>query len=711
MSAPFHSNSGAGKPSANKSSISLPFVLNAARHWWKVAAPVGLVIGAVAAGIVYWRFVPAYEARYRLQINQDYIVFPKEQQPSLDFIRTQGELIRSQLVLGPVIAEPEIMMVPEIADAGDPSSQLMEKVAVKPVGGAQLFDVTYVAANPNHAALVVNRVVESYFELRNNQDEKRTREVLAVLNNAKLFWEGEVTKAENKLRSLAVGAADVSGFGSKEVTVGQDPTTQIQVELVLLEADVEQLDVLKKNLEEPLDDDAVPAYLVEQTVEQNPQIHELNARLFKLQADVREMESKGKSPAYAGYKQQVSNTQAQLELLREDLRKQVRKDYANQLYFKQSDELEQLEQKRAGFQAKIDHLSKQLVAGKAESDADIRKVQGDAVEIEFARTERDRAVEIRNLIVDRMMRIETEKPMSPVLSLIPATPPTVPVEELPYRNLTLAALGGLLFPFGVAVLWELRARRVCDGQQFQEHANLEIIGEIATFPTRSLSTRFRTRSFERGVRMFEESVDSLSTYLVLAEPIRNVRVLAVSSAESREGKTSVASKLALSVAQATNSVVLLIDGDMRSPDVHKVFGVGLEPGLVDVLSGKSNLDEAILKENGSNVHLLTAGSLRGNPHKLLGSGALKSLMEEVRNRYRYVILDTPPILPASEALLLASSADAAIMCVMRDRSNLDRVTRANARLSGAGVRVLGAVLNGVPANYYARTYGEYSYER
>ena len=75
---------------AKKSPISVPFIINAARRWWKLAAPVGLVIGAIAAGVVYWRFEPAYEARYRLQINQDYIVFPKEQQPSLDFIRTQN---------------------------------------------------------------------------------------------------------------------------------------------------------------------------------------------------------------------------------------------------------------------------------------------------------------------------------------------------------------------------------------------------------------------------------------------------------------------------------------------------------------------------------------------------------------------------------------------------------------------------------------------
>jgi capsular exopolysaccharide synthesis family protein len=269
----------------------------------------------------------------------------------------------------------------------------------------------------------------------------------------------------------------------------------------------------------------------------------------------------------------------------------------------------------------------------------------------------------------------------------------------------------LLFPFGLSVLWELRARRVSDCQQFQEHSNLEVIGEIAAFPTRSLSSRFRSRSFERSMRLFEESVDSLSTYLVLADPLSNVRVLAVSSAESREGKTSVASKLALSVAQATNSVTLLIDGDMRSPDVHQVFGVPLEPGLVGVLRGDVLLDEAVVKEDGSNVHLLPAGLLRSSPHHLLGNGALRALMQEVRARYRYVILDTPPILPASEALLLASSADAALMCVMRDRSSVDRVARASARLRGAGVRVLGAVLNGVPAGYYARTYGDYSYKR
>jgi len=107
------------------------------------------------------------------------------------------------------------------------------------------------------------------------------------------------------------------------------------------------------------------------------------------------------------------------------------------------------------------------------------------------------------------------------------------------------------------------------------------------------------------------------------------------------------------------------------------------------------------------VHLLPAGKLRGNPHRLVGNGAMESLLEEVKPMYRYVIIDTPPVLAASEALVFAKSADAAVICTMRDASRVDQVKKVRDRLISAGARTVGIVLNGVPVNQYAYRYGNY----
>ena len=121
--------------------------------------------------------------------------------------------------------------------------------------------------------------------------------------------------------------------------------------------------------------------------------------------------------------------------------------------------------------------------------------------------------------------------------------------------------------------------------------------------------------------MFEESIDSLRTTLMLEEELHNVRILAVTSATNHEGKTSIAAQLALSLERATDSPVLLIDGDTRSPDMHTLFDTPLDPGLIKVVEGKCRIEDAIIPVRKSNLDLLPAGKLKSNPHQLFGNGA------------------------------------------------------------------------------------------
>ena len=186
-----------------------------------------------------------------------------------------------------------------------------------------------------------------------------------------------------------------------------------------------------------------------------------------------------------------------------------------------------------------------------------------------------------------------------------------------------------------------------------------------------------------------------------------MRILAVTSAVNHEGKTSVASQLALSLARATGKTTLLIDGDMRSPDVHQVFGVAQGPGLAEVLSDECSLADAIVATHNEHVHVLPAGEIKVSPHQLLGNGSWKSLLEQIPSSYGYVIIDTPPVLAASEALVLAKAADATLLCVMRDVSRADQVRKAAERLLTAGGRPVGTVLSGVPMSRYKYGYGIY----
>ena len=184
----------------------------------------------------------------------------------------------------------------------------------------------------------------------------------------------------------------------------------------------------------------------------------------------------------------------------------------------------------------------------------------------------------------------------------------------------------------------------------------------------------------------------------------------MTSAGSREGKTSVAAQLALSIAaRASGQPTLLIDGDMRSPCVHRVFDIPLEPGLEDVLNGRATIEDAIVSDSESPLHLLPAGRLRTSPHKLVGNGAWMSVLEKVPSLYRSVVLDTPPVLAASESLVFAKGADATLVCAMRNVSRVGRVRKGCERLEAAGSHLVGIVLNGIPLKRYEHRYGYYGY--
>ncbi len=209
--------------------------------------------------------------------------------------------------------------------------------------------------------------------------------------------------------------------------------------------------------------------------------------------------------------------------------------------------------------------------------------------------------------------------------------------------------------------------------------------------------------------MFEESIDSLRTGLLLSNEDHNIQVLAVASAVSGEGKTSIASQLAVSMARSNGQPVLLIDGDMRAPDMHQIFGIPLSPGLSDVLSETVSLEEAINRSWSENLHLLPAGLLDRSPHMLLGTTAFELLLDDVRLSYRYIVIDTPPILGASESLVIAKHSDSTLVCAMRDYSREHHVRLAHRRLQATGAETIGTVLNGVPVRSYGYRYGNYGY--
>jgi capsular exopolysaccharide synthesis family protein len=430
-------------------------------------------------------------------------------------------------------------------------------------------------------------------------------------------------------------------------------------------------------------------------------IQEKRTRLLK----ILEVSAQGTNdPFYLRLQNEIARDEKTLGDVRQQVRDLVKTKLEEQAVNQRKDALVEMENKLGSYEVLRETLKTRL-----EEEMDLaKKLSGDKLDLEFKQRELEQATVVYNLITERAVKLYTEQ-MAParVTKEREATPPVLPLEATPYKMMFVAMMASFCLPFGIAVVWERVFQRVSTPEVLENQVNVQVIGEIVRLP--SSGSRALSNRASRGLKLFEESIDGLRTNLFLSPVHESLRVLCVVSACENEGKTSVACQLAVSIARASHSRTLLIDGDMRQPDIHHVFDIRRDPGLAEVLAGEAELEDAIVTDWSDYLHFLPAGDLTSSPHRLLGNGNLDDLLDRVPLHYRYVVIDTPPILSASESLVMAKAADATIFCVMQDVSRVDQVLKAHQRLMASGAVTAGTVVSGVATRQYKYRYGNYSY--
>jgi len=202
-----------------------------------------------------------------------------------------------------------------------------------------------------------------------------------------------------------------------------------------------------------------------------------------------------------------------------------------------------------------------------------------------------------------------------------------------------------------------------------------------------------------------ETFRSLRT-AVLFSSAESPRLILCTSAEGNEGKTVTALNLAIAVADA-GSRVLLVDADLRVPGCHRVLKVDAARGLSNYLIGEASLDSVIVDLDAPRLSFLPAGPVPPNPAELVGSARMREALAHLRERYDFVILDAPPILPVTDAVVLSRIADAVVLVVKGQHTPRDLVRRARDQLVQAGANLIGVVANGVNMEWGDR----YTYQR
>ncbi|WP_082133099.1 polysaccharide biosynthesis tyrosine autokinase [Mycolicibacterium obuense] len=326
-----------------------------------------------------------------------------------------------------------------------------------------------------------------------------------------------------------------------------------------------------------------------------------------------------------------------------------------------------------------------------------------------------RARDIANTLSDEFVTLVREletpdagaRPDSRVVVEQRASIPATPVVPKTGRNIALSLLLGTLLGVGLAILRDLLDNTVKDRENLEELAGTGIVGSIPLDKERRKQAAI---AFDRDNSGIAEAFRKLRTNLQFVAVDQPPRVIVVTSSMPHEGKSTTAVNLALALAEAEHSVVL-VDGDMRRPMLDSYLDLVGAVGFSTVLSGAAVLDDALQETRFPGLSVLTSGAIPPNPSELLGSLAARKLLNELRTRFDYVIVDSTPLLAVTDAAILAAGADGVLLMARYGQTKRDQLAHSVRNLADVGAPLLGTVFTMVPTRGGAAYSYSYTYYR
>jgi capsular exopolysaccharide synthesis family protein len=323
--------------------------------------------------------------------------------------------------------------------------------------------------------------------------------------------------------------------------------------------------------------------------------------------------------------------------------------------------------------------------------------------------------QIYDMLVQRSRETNIEKEIRPsqIRILDPAEVPGSPISPNLQQNLLLSCFAGIVLALGLAFGFEYLDSRIKTPDEIKSQLHLPLLGFLPELINRKDGdTQLITHSVPSA---FLEAMRSIRTNVLYSSADESLKAIVITSAGLSEGKTILASNLAIAIAQAGERV-LLIDADMRRPTLHEHFKLQRDPGLSNLLVGDVKAKEAVQASGIPNLWILPSGHRPPNPPELLGSQRFRNMISAFADHFDWVLLDAPPVMPVTDACVLADKSTGIIFVAGAERVSRQVARRALEQLANVEARVIGGVLTRVRldrhryyyAKYYHPRYGEYA---
>lgn len=674
--------------------------VHAWRRHWAVATLVGFLCALALGGAAWGLGHPRYTAVALLRVaskEQQLVFRTMDQDIRSDFETyrsTQQQLVTSRFVLAAALRNPEIAELPLVRQQRDPVAWLGQTLQVVATGRSEILPVQLTGEDPGAVAALVNAVVQAYLNEVVDVERNQRRQRLNELDRVYTDMEGAMRRRRNDLKQLAeqVGTGDPAALNLKQqIALQQYADLQAEwtkVQFARMRAELE-LQGKGEQLEAPGAIE-VSASEVDSVAQGDPLIVRILAAAEVTQTRLAYDEGVVARRVGREYVQNrrrdLARLQRQVEGRREVLQRELQE--------KKRAVVEEERQRLVNNVGILQAQEKRLAEATAEAKAQAVAVGGSSVDVELMRGELRQSEEVLGRVAEERERLQVELRNESRITLLQKAE----VPPSPDRSSQLGLIGGacLLGWFGPIfgiLWWDVRTRRVNCPADIPRQLGLPVLGTLPVLPPQAISEHGRQSPRQRHWHQrLARAVDGLVAALLRKTDQRQQRVLLVSSAIHGEGKTTLASQLALSLAR-TGHQTILVDFDLRRPALHSLFQVSLAPGVSELLQQETTLERA-LRSVSDDLMLLPAGTANQEVIWRLARGAPGTLLDQLRQKYEFVIVDGSPVLPLADVRFVGRSVDAVVLAVLRDVSRLPYVQSAWELFEVLGVERLGVVVTG-----------------
>lgn len=612
---------------------------------------------------------------------------------------------------------------------------VMNSMEVDPKRDTDILTLTYKAGSPFEAAYIANTIAQEFAQQNAETNRLEVTEMRKFIEDRLKIKAKELKNSEERLRDFQQNEKIVSLDAETTELVSRLSETESMLEEAKIELKTKE--GLMKNIKQKLDE-RKQALATNLTETSTPFIQSLQEELAKAEAErtiyLSAIKASATNSQNAYFQDELRKYDEKIKALRAQLKNEAQKLVASNMV---SDPL-QISQELV---TNMITLTGEINATKSKINAlegilakyNNRLEQLPDKVLQLARLQRKQQVDEKTYIMLTQKleeaKIQESAQARNVRIIDKAIKPIKPVKPNKRMNVMLGVLLGLGLGVGLTFMIEYLDRSVRKPEDI-ERMGLNV---LATIPQIEVEKAEKAKkrlpeNIKLEARLIthidpkspvSEAYRTLRTNLQFSKVEKSLRSILVTSAGPKEGKSTTAANLAITMAQVGNKVAL-IDADLRRPIIHSAFGMDRDEGLTNYLAGSLEYEQMLHDSFLDNLKVVTSGVLPPNPAELLATEKMENLLKKLQEDFDIVIIDSPPIIAVTDATILSTKVDGTLLIVYAGQTERDAIKRAITMLNSVSSRILGIVLNGFDVRgiygsyyyyYYHHYYGETSKKR